>query len=43
MGWVGTGSFLSVRVFCYCPGLNFDSSEKIYFNIHQPMKEMMTN
>ena len=37
------GSFLSVQVFCYSPGLNFDSSEMIYINVHHRIKEMITN
>ena len=37
------GSFLSLQVFCYSPGLNFDSSEMIYINVHHRIKEMMTN
>ena len=40
------GTFLSVRVFFYSLGLNFDSSDMIYISIlyiHQQIKEMMTN
>ena len=37
------GSFLSVQVFCYGLGLYFDSGEMTYINIHQQIKEMMTN
>ena len=37
------GSFLSVWVFLYGLGLNFDRSEMIHINIHQHIKEMMTN
>ena len=42
-GWVENG----VVSFCvgifYGLGLNFDGSEMIYINIHQQIKEMMTN
>ena len=43
--WVGsgTGIFLSVQVFCYREGLSFGSSEMIYNNIHQRIKEMVTD
>ena len=33
------GSFLSAQVFFYGPGLNFDSSEMTYIDIHQRIKE----
>ena len=37
------GSFLSVWVPFYGPGPNFDNSEMKYINIHQRIKEMITN
>ena len=41
---VGKGVvLLSVRVYFYGPGLNFDSSEMIYIDNNQQIKEMMTN
>ena len=39
----GTGKFsLGTGIF-YGPGLNFDSNEMTYINIHQRIKEIMTN
>ena len=42
--WFGheRGSFLSVRVLFYGPGLNFGSSKMTLIDIHQQIKEMMT-
>ena len=37
------GSFLLVRVLFCGLGLNFDDSEMISINIHQQMKEVVTN
>ena len=37
---VRNGNFLSVQVFFYGPGLNFDSSKMIYISIHQRAKEI---
>ena len=40
---IGQGSFLLVWIFFCSLGLNFESSEIIYINTHEQIREMMTN